>query len=86
MKHYYKTNTCVLYQCDNLELMKSFPDDYVDLIYCDILYNTGRNFADFFMGSGTTGEAALMLKRKFIGCDIGDSACHLSQERLSKIG
>lgn len=32
---------------DNLELLKSQPDESVDLIYCDILYGTGRKFADF---------------------------------------
>lgn len=33
--------------CDNLELLKSIPDNSVDLIYCDILYGTGRNFGDY---------------------------------------
>ena len=33
--------------------------------------NKGDIVADFFMGSGTTGEVALELGRKFIGCDIG---------------
>jgi len=32
---------------DNLELMKQIPDSYIDLIYCDILYGTGRKFDDF---------------------------------------
>lgn len=32
---------------DNLELLLSQPDESVDLIYCDILYGTGRNFGDF---------------------------------------
>jgi len=32
---------------DNLELLKSQPDESVDLIYCDILYGTGKNFGDF---------------------------------------
>jgi site-specific DNA-methyltransferase (adenine-specific) len=32
---------------DNLELMQQMPDNYVNLIYCDILYGTGRNFKDF---------------------------------------
>jgi DNA modification methylase len=34
-------------QCDNLELMKEIPDNTIDLIYCDILYGTGRNFGDY---------------------------------------
>lgn len=32
---------------DNLELLVSQPDESVDLIYCDILYGTGRNFGDY---------------------------------------
>ena len=32
---------------DNLELMKQIPDNYIDLIYCDVLYGTGRKFDDF---------------------------------------
>ena len=33
--------------CDNLELMKEIKSDTIDLIYCDILYGTGRKFADY---------------------------------------
>jgi hypothetical protein len=47
MRPYYKTSKCALYQCDNLELMKSLPNNYIDLIYCDILYGTGRSFKDY---------------------------------------
>lgn len=36
-----------LYCCDNLQLLKSQPDKSIDLIYCDILYGTGRNFKDY---------------------------------------
>lgn len=32
---------------DNLELLKELPDNNIDLIYCDILYGTGRNFGDY---------------------------------------
>ena len=32
---------------DNLEFMQTLPDNSVDLIYCDILYGTGRNFGDY---------------------------------------
>ena len=34
---------------DNLELLKSQPNESVNMIYCDILYGTGRNFGDFSM-------------------------------------
>jgi site-specific DNA-methyltransferase (adenine-specific) len=32
---------------DNLEVMKQLPSNSIDLIYCDILYGTGRNFRDY---------------------------------------
>jgi DNA modification methylase len=46
--------------------------------------NEGNIVADFFMGSGTTGEVALELGRKFIGCDISERACEITKERLEK--
>jgi len=33
--------------CDNLILMATIPDNTIDLIYCDILYGTGRKFKDY---------------------------------------
>ena len=49
------TNPAITYsecyqQCfcsDNLELMKTIESNTIDLIYCDLLYGTGRNFADY---------------------------------------
>lgn len=32
---------------DNLELMKKIESNTIDLIYCDILYGTGRKFKDY---------------------------------------
>ena len=32
---------------ENLELMQSLPSKSIDLIYCDILYGTGRKFKDY---------------------------------------
>jgi len=32
---------------DNLELMKTIESNTIDLIYCDILYGTGRKFNDY---------------------------------------
>lgn len=37
----------VLHLGDNLEVMKSLPDESVDLIYCDPPFNTGRDFVEF---------------------------------------
>ena len=36
-----------IYCMDNLEVLKQLPDNQIDLIYCDILYGTGRNFGDY---------------------------------------
>jgi DNA modification methylase len=66
MKPYYKTDSCALYQCDNLELMKFLPDNYIDLIYCDILYNTGKKFEDYNDNLGTPQEAVLWYEPRII--------------------
>lgn len=36
-----------VYNCDNLELMKIIPNNFIDLIYCDVLFGTGNNFKDY---------------------------------------
>jgi len=59
VKPYYKTDSCALYHCDNLELMKQLPDDYIDLIYCDILYNTGKKFKDYNDNLGTVQDSII---------------------------
>jgi DNA modification methylase len=49
------TNPAITYsecyqQCfcsDNLELMKTIESNTIDLIYCDILYGTGKDFRDY---------------------------------------
>ena len=41
--------------------------------------------ADFFCGSGTTCVVAKKLNRKYIGCDISERACKISEERLNDI-
>ena len=37
----------IIKQSDNLEFMSTIDDNSVDLIYCDILYGTGRDFGDY---------------------------------------
>ena len=39
-----------VYCMDNLELLKQLPNESVDLIYNDILYNTGNKFKDYDIG------------------------------------
>lgn len=44
--------------------------------------NEGGLVADFFCGSGTTIAAAEKLGRRWIGCDLGRWAVHISRKRL----
>ena len=46
-----------VYNMDNLELLKQMEGESVDLIYCDILYNTGKKFKDYDDRLGTPQEA-----------------------------
>lgn len=66
MTLYYKTKDCALYQCDNLKLLKSLPDNYIDLIYCDILYNTGRKFKDYDDNLGTPKEVIVWYEPRLL--------------------
>lgn len=50
---------------DNFSFMKSLSSDTVDLIYCDILYNTGKKFSDFDDNLGTPHEAVEWYKPRF---------------------
>lgn len=45
------------YCMDNLELMKQIDTNSIDLIYCDILYNTGKKFKDYDDNLGTPLQA-----------------------------
>lgn len=66
IKPYFKTNNSRLYQCDNLELLKELPDNSIDLIYCDILYNTGKKFKDYDDRLGTPQEAMEWYKPRLV--------------------
>ena len=55
-----------LYCMDNLELLKQLPSNSIDLIYCDILYNTGKKFRDYNDNLGTPQEAVEWYKPRLI--------------------
>lgn len=44
----------------------------------------GDTVADFYAGSHTTGECALLLDRNYIGCDNTERSFELAQQRLRK--
>ena len=54
---YYDKNNQTIYNCDNLELLKNLKDNSINLIYCDILYNTGKVFDDYNDNLGGPSEA-----------------------------
>lgn len=47
--------------------------------------NEGDTVLDPFMGSGTTGKAAIGLKRDFIGIELDPKYLELSQKRITKV-
>lgn len=51
---------------DNLEMLRKLPNESVDLIYCDILYNTGQRFRDYNDNLGTPLQAVEWYKPRFI--------------------
>lgn len=54
---FYKTADTVIYNSDNLKLLNTLPDESVNLIYCDILYNTGKKFDDYDDNLGSSKDA-----------------------------
>ena len=57
MEKYYDKNNQIIYNCDNLELLRNLKDNSINLIYCDILYNTGKVFDDYNDNLGGPSEA-----------------------------
>ena len=55
-----------VYCMDNLELLKQMDNNSVDLIYCDILYNTGRKFKDYNDNLGSPQQAMEWYKPRLI--------------------
>ena len=47
--------------------------------------NQGEIILDPFMGSGSTGDAALRLNRKFIGIELEEEFYKMAKKRLKKI-
>lgn len=56
---------CV-YHKDNIGLLKELPNKSIDLIYCDILYNTGKVFKDYSDKLGTPQEAIAWYRPRLI--------------------
>lgn len=50
-----------------------------------LLTNEGDTVYDPFMGSGSTGVAALLNKRHFIGSEISEDYCNIARARLESV-
>lgn len=66
MREYYNRDGIIIYNADNLKVLRNLPSESVNLIYCDILYNTGKVFDDYSDNLGTPAEAMLWYKPRFI--------------------
>ena len=55
-----------LFNIDNIKLMNKLPDNSIDLIYCDILYNTGKKFKDYNDNLGTPQQAIEWYKPRLV--------------------
>lgn len=65
MEEFYKADRVRLYNIDNLELLKKLPDNSINIIYCDVLYNTNSNFNDYSDKLGTPRQAVDWYKPRF---------------------
>lgn len=50
-----------------------------------LLSNEGDVVLDIFVGSGTTGCAAVKLNRNFIGIDMSKDYCEYTEKRIGKV-
>ena len=66
MKKYYSQKGITIYNCDNIELLQALPDCSVNLIYCDVLYNTGKQFDDYNDNLGSPKEAVEWYRPRMI--------------------
>ena len=50
--------------------------------FVDLLSNEEDNVLDPFMGSGSTGVACALLKRKFIGIELSNEYYEIAKNRI----
>lgn len=65
MSLYYNDGGIKIYHEDNIELLRRLPDCSINLIYCDILYNTGKEFDDYSDNLGSPKEAVEWYRPRF---------------------
>lgn len=65
MSLYYSESGIEIYHEDNLELLRRLKSGSINLIYCDILYNTGKIFDDYSDNLGSPWEAVDWYRPRF---------------------
>ena len=78
---YIETNVASINLEEGIEHPAMFPEELIEPF---VKATTGKDdlVLDIFAGSGTTGVVALDLGRRFVGYEINDDFCKLSQQRL----
>jgi len=71
-------------ECSNRNHSAVFPEDLPSW-FIKLFTKQNELVLDPFIGSGTTAVAAKKLKRNFLGIDINNDYCQLTQERLFQI-
>ena len=65
LESYYQKDGIVIYNHDNLEVLRCLYSQSVNLIYCDILYNTGKDFDYYNDNLGTPTQAVEWYRPRF---------------------
>jgi DNA modification methylase len=71
-------------ECSNRNHSAAFPVD-LPTWFIKLFTVKGDVVLDPFVGSGTTAVAAKQLGRKYIGIDINEEYCQISEERVMQI-
>lgn len=65
MSEFYNQDDIVIYHDDNLKVLRNLPDKSINLIYCDVLYNSGKKFDDYSDNLGSPTEAIEWYRPRF---------------------
>ena len=65
MKKFYDKDGITIYNDDNLGVLRDLPDKSINLIYCDVLYNSGKKFDDYDDNLGSPTEAVEWYRPRF---------------------
>ena len=66
LKYFDRKSGIKVFHDDNLDVLRNLADDSINLIYCDILYNTGKTFDDYNDNLGSPMEAVEWYRPRFL--------------------